>query len=200
MNVTAKNKKIIIGIVIAAIGIIAAAVIIFAAVSSSGREPALGTNAQGETVVSALEIDDSAGYAKKLYKCTVTDINDTESVVKLLDTMSFEEDAGKYTAQISESEGVKVLTLNLLETFKKGDENVFNSNMEMDAQQLLALIPGVEKIQWTYSLESGNATKEDVTVSLDAESAGKELGRDVRDFGKSAEDLQKLLAKQKQGF
>lgn len=200
MSGSAKNKKIIIGIIVAAIGVLAAAVITFTAVSSNNREAAMSTDAKGETVVSELNVNDSKNYAKKLFACAVKDVNDTESVVKLLDTMYFEEDAGKYTAQISDSGGVKVLALNLSEKIKKDDEKIFNSNMQKYAQQMLALIPGVEKIQWTYGIKSGDATNEGMTVSLDAKSAAKDLGKDLREYGKSAKSLQKLLERQKQGI
>lgn len=200
MNGSVKNKKIIIGIIAVAIGVVAAAIIAFTVVSTSTREAAIRTDSQGETIVSELNIDDSESYAKELFACAVKDINDTESVVNLLDTMYFEEDAGKYTAQISESEGVKVLTLNLSEKIKKGDEKIFNSNMQKYAQQMLVLIPGVEKIQWTYGIESADATDEGVTVSLDAKSAEKDLGKDLREYGKSAKNFQKLLERQKEGI
>lgn len=197
MSENVKNKKTVIYILlIAAIIIIALAVttiVMFAAVDKD----AVTEDSSGETSVSKLSIDDSSEYADSLFACAVTDINDSASVVKLLETMKFEDSAGEYTAQISAVDGVQVLDLNLSQKISKGDQKVFNENIGKCAQQMLALIPGIERVQWTYSVDTADASKEEAKVSIDAEGATKELGSDVRAFGESASKFQKLLSKQK---
>lgn len=166
---------------------------LFAAVDKS----AVTEGSNGETSVSALNIDDSEEYAKALFACAVTDINDSGAVVKLLEAMKFEENAGKYTAQISTADGGSVLDLKLSDIIKKEDREIFDENIKLCAQQMLALIPGIETVQWRYSVDTGSSSQEESKVSLSAEGATEELGSDVRIFGESAEQFQTLLSKQK---
>ncbi len=48
--------------------------------------------------------------------------------------------------------------------------------MKLCAQQMLALIPGVQAVEWTYSIESDSAEAEQATVSLDVDGAKEGLG------------------------
>lgn len=190
------SKKLMIGIVCILAGIAAATAVVFA-VSGRGTgstDPTKESN--GETSVSAWKVDDSAAHAKALYKCAVSDIGDTASVVDLLETMKLESVSGKYTAEISGKDGQEVLTLTLSDEISKADQNVFNDNMKLCAQQMLALIPGVQAVEWTYPVRSDGAEAEQATVSLDEKGAGEGLAHDIRAYGKSAKAVQKLLQEQ----
>ena len=199
MSGFAGSRKIIISVIIAAVCVIAALAAILALTFMSDSSDGLTQDSNGETVVSELNIDDSEEYAAKLYENAVSDINDTTAVVSLLDAMKFEDAAGEYSAVISEESGVQVLSLELSEQINRSDKNTFDSNMEMYAEQMLALIPGVGKVEWTYSVKSADASEEKSVVSLDEKGASDILGKDVRSYGESAKGIQRLLAQQENG-
>ena len=146
--------------------------------------------------VSAWKVDDSAAHAKALYKCAVSDVRDTASVVDLLEAMELEKVSGEYKAEISSKDGKEVLALTLSEKISGKDKKVFDNNMKLCAQQMLALIPGVQVVEWTYSIESDSAEAEQATVSLDVDGAKEGLSHDIRSYGKSAKAVQKLLTEQ----
>lgn len=52
--------------------------------------------------------------------------------------------------------------------------------MKLCAQQMLALIPGVQAVEWTYSIESDGAEAEQATVSLDVDGAKEGLSHDIQ--------------------
>ena len=153
-------------------------------------------NSSGETSVCAWDVDDSAAHAKALYKCAVSDVGDTASVVDLLETMGLEKVSGEYKAEISSKDGKEVLALTLSEKISGKDKKVFDNNMKLCAQQMLALIPGVQAVEWTYSIESDSAEAEQATVSLDVDGAKEGLSHDIRSYGKSAKAVHKLLREQ----
>ena len=148
--------------------------------------------------VEGLQVESSAKYAEKLFDCKVEDINDTAAVAKLLETMGMEGVTGTYTVQIAPESEVQVLTLRVEEAVQKIDRETFDGNMTILSQQLLALIPGVGKVQWNYSVVSADAKEESTVVSIDEAGATEELGKDVRSYGKSPKKLQSLLEKQAQ--
>lgn len=191
------SKKLVIFILcmLAVIGGTTAAV--FSVSRSESKDKAeITENSSGETSVSAWKVDDSAAHAKALYKCAVSDVGDTASVVDLLEAMKLESVSGPYTAEISSKDGQEVLTLTLSDEISKKDQKVFNNNMKLCAQQMLALIPGVQAVEWMYPVKSDSAEAEQTTVSLDADGAKEGLSHDIRDYGKSAKAVQKLLTEQ----
>lgn len=190
MSGFAGSRKIVISVIIAAVCVVAALVAVLALVFVS--------DSSASTFVSEVNIDDSEEYASELYENAVSDINDTTAVVNLLDAMKFEDAAGEYSAVISEENGVQVLSLNMSEQIDRSDKETFDSNMEIYAQQMLALIPGADKVQWTYSVNSSDAREEKAVVSLDEQGASDILGKDVRSYGESADSVQKLLTRQKE--
>lgn len=197
MSGFAGSRKIVIGVIVAAVCVVAMLAAIVALVFVSDSSNGLTSGSNGETDVSEMNIDDSREHASELYNNAVSDINDTTAVVNLLDAMKFEEAAGEYSAVISEEDGVQVLFLDISEQINEDDQKTFNSNMEIYAQQMLALIPGVGKIQWTYSVKSDDASEEKSVVSLDEKGASDILGNDVRSYGKSVKSVKKLLSLQK---
>ena len=191
------SKKLVIFIVCVVAGIAAATAVVFSVSRSESSDQAeITENSSGETSVSAWDVDDSAAHAKALYKCAVSDVGDTASVVDLLETMGLEKVSGEYKAEISSKDGKEVLALTLSEKISGKDKKVFDNNMKLCAQQMLALIPGVQVVEWTYSIESDSAETEQATVSLDVDGAKKGLSDDIRSYGKSAKAVHKLLREQ----
>lgn len=191
------SKKLVIFIVCVVAGIAAATAVVFSVSRSESSDQAeITENSSGETSVSAWDVDDSAAHAKALYKCAVSDVTDTASVVDLLETMELEKVSGEYKAEISSKDGKEVLALTLSEKISGKDKKVFDNNMKLCAQQMLALIPGVQVVEWTYSIESDSAETEQATVSLDVDGAKKGLSDDIRSYGKSAKAVHKLLREQ----
>ena len=191
------SKKLIIFIVCILAGVVAATAAVFSISRSESTSKAeITENSSGETSVSAWTVDDSAAHAKALYKCAVSDIGDTASVVDLLEAMKLTDVSGEYTAEISSKDGQEVLALTLSDEISKKDQKVFNNNMKLCAQQMLALIPGVQAVEWTYPVKSDGAEAEQTTVSLDVDGAKEGLSHDIRSYGKSAKTVQKLLQEQ----
>ena len=191
------SKKLVIFILcmLAVIGGTTAAV--FSVSRSESKDKAeITENSSGETSVSAWKVDDSAAHAKALYKCAVSDVGDTASVVDLLEAMKLESVSGPYTAEISSKDGQEVLTLTLSDEISKKDQKVFNNNMKLCAQQMLVLIPGVQAVEWMYPVKSDSAEVEQTTVSLDVDGAKEGLSHDIRSYGKSAKAVHKLLREQ----
>ena len=164
--------------------------------SESSNKAEITKSSSGKTSVSAWKVDDSAAHAKALYKCAVSDVGDTASVVDLLEAMKLESVSGPYTAEISSKDGQEVLTLTLSDEISKKDQKVFNNNMKLCAQQMLVLIPGVQAVEWMYPVKSDSAEAEQTTVSLDVDGAKEGLSHDIRSYGKSAKAVQKLLTEQ----
>ena len=164
--------------------------------SESSNKAEITKSSSGETSVSAWKVDDSAAHAKALYKCAVSDVGDTASVVDLLEAMKLESVSGPYTAEISSKDGQEVLTLTLSDEISKKDQKVFNNNMKLCAQQMLVLIPGVQAVEWMYPVKSDSAEAEQTTVSLEVDGAKEGLSHDIRSYGKSAQAVQKLLTEQ----
>ena len=191
------SKKLVIFIVCVVAGIAAATAVVFSVSRSESSDQAeITENSSGETSVSAWDVDDSAAHAKALYKCAVSDVGDTASVVDLLEAMELEKVSGEYKAEISSKDGKEVLALTLSEKISGKDKKVFDNNMKLCAQQMLALIPGVQAVEWTYSIESDSAEVEQATVSLDVDDAKEGLSHDIRSYGKSAKAVHKLLSEQ----
>lgn len=191
------SKKLVIFIVCAVAGIAAATAVVFSVSRSESSDQAeITENSSGETSVCAWDVDDSAAHAKALYKCAVSDVGDTASVVDLLETMELEKVSGEYKAEISSKDGKEVLALTLSEKISGKDKKVFDNNMKLCAQQMLALIPGVQAVEWMYSIESDSAEAEQATVSLDVDGAKEGLSYDIRSYGKSAKAVHKLLREQ----
>lgn len=191
------SKKLVIFIVCVVAGIAAATAVVFSVSRSESSDQAeITENSSGETSVCAWDVDDSAAHAKALYKCAVSDVGDTASVVDLLEAMKLESVSGPYTAEISSKDGQEVLTLTLSDEISKKDQKVFNNNMKLCAQQMLVLIPGVQAVEWMYPVKSDSAEAEQTTVSLDVDGATEGLSHDIRSYGKSAKAVQKLLTEQ----
>ena len=207
MDKLINNKKTMkmIFAVLAGLIILLGAVMMIAAVSgSSEASEKSGTkekteaseSASEETAVHRLVINDISAYAEEIYSCRVDDINNTASVALLLETMGMGEIAGKYTVEIAPADDMEVLTLTAEPVVKAETKRAYDTNMEICAQQLLALIPEVDKITWVYPVGGSDDKQEKASVSIDTEAASNSAGSDIRAFGESQKAFEKLVKKQ----
>lgn len=154
------------------------------------------TAALGDREVSAAENEAASGeHAAALFSCKVEDVHNTAAVVALLETMDMESINGKYAVQIAAGDEGQKLTLTTEEAVREADVKKFNKSMEQRAQQMLALIPQLDTVEWIYSVKNENGTEQAVG-SIDEAAAAKALGDDAESFGKSEQSFRKLLALQ----
>lgn len=186
-------KFILIGLIVAIAAF--AAVLLIAGTAGQNREVSAQTDE--ETVSTGdMEIDASAERAQELYGCRVEDVNDTAAVVRLLETIGLENIAGKYTSTITTEDDTEVLSIVLEDVVQQSGKETLDQNMEKCSQQIIALMPSVGKVQWSYSLDSAEEEDGMCVLSLDEEGAAKQLGADVNSYGKSANAFLGLLMKQ----
>lgn len=191
------SKKLVIFIMCVVAGIAAATAVVFSVSRSESSDQAeITENSSGETSVCAWDVDDSAAMRRLYINARYPMLGILRPVVDLLETMELEKVSGEYKAEISSKDGKEVLALTLSEKIFGKDKKVFDNNMKLCAQQMLALIPGVQAVEWTYSIESDSAEAEQATVSLDVDGAKEGLSHDIRSYGKSAKAVHKLLREQ----
>ena len=183
-----------------ALAVLIVVIVGFAAVlffmSYGGRGEAAAESSVETTGSQAMKIDTSSDYAEELYGCKVDDVNDTAAVVKLLEAMGLENVTGKYTATIAAEGDIRVLTVTFEDSVQKANKKTLDDNMVICAQQMMALMPSVDKVQWTYSLRSADAEEETTTVSLDEAGAREQLSRNIDKYGESARAFRNLLQEQ----
>lgn len=151
-------------------------------------------SASGSDLMSAeFTVNSSEQNSALLYKNRVSDIDDTAGIVRLLDAMNFENAAGKYTVKIYEKDGIDVMSFNITDAVGETDGKLFDRNMGIFAQQLMALIEDIEKVEWNYPVDSTGSPEESATGSLTADEASDEVGEDIHSFGTSAAQLHRLL-------
>ena len=114
----------------------------------------------------------------------------------MLETMGLENVTGKYTATIAAEGDIRVLTVTFEDSVQKANKKTLDDNMVICAQQMMALMPSVDKVQWTYSLRSADAEEETTTVSLDEAGARDQLSRNIDKYGESARAFRNLLQEQ----
>ena len=138
----------------------------------------------------------SEKYAKEVFALAVKDKTDTVAIETLLETMKFDEYVGENTAEISAYEDGDVLSFMITSMVKKEDQEKFDEGVGKYAQQLLALIEGVNKVEWSYKVTSEDAKEQATIISLDATSASEEFGQDIKAYGKTLNDFKRLLSLQ----
>ena len=77
----------------------------------------------------------------------------------------------------------QTMNLKVAGPVQNADRKVFDSNMQIMAEQLMALTSPVTKVQWTYPVLTADAKEETVTVSLDEAGADDELGKRLKNSG-----------------
>lgn len=198
-HVTTNRKQIVylLGVLIAAVIIVAAGMLVFTDTDSRSVSAESSTDV---TKVKAVKINDSTKHANQLYKAKVEDVNDTALVADLFDVMGLEDIIGEYTVQISQEGENMVLALDVTNPVQKANKKVFNANMRKCAQQMLVLMPQIDRVQWTYQMISANNSNssngEAVVAAVDKEKFEKSLGKSPEHFGKSTDTVKKLLEKQ----
>ncbi len=140
--------------------------------------------------------DDPSKYAGELYEHRIEDINDTALIAELFEVMELADVTGEYTVEISQEGDTLVLAVNALEAVQNADKKVFDDEMKVRAQQMLALIPQVGRVQWTYPVETAGSKEEASVGSLSRVEFASDFGKAPEYFGKSEEHLQKLLEQQ----
>lgn len=193
INDKRKTKFIIIGLIVAVVAL--AAVMFSVSVINRANEAAESSGEETEGL-GTVAIDDSEERAQELYECRVEDVNDTAAVVKLMETMGMEGIIGKYTATITKEDNVQVLSIDMEEAVQASNRKLLDDGMVKCSQQLMALMPSVGKVQWSYSVLSAEAGDETVSVSLNTEEAAEQLGHDIQEYGKSADAFRSLLTQQ----
>ena len=177
---------------------VAAVILTVIMLISPGGKNASAENGTDVVDVKTVKIDDSSRHAGALYKHKVEDINDTALIVELFEEMDLENIAGEYAVEISQEGDTLVLAVNLTEAVQASDKKVFDANMEICAQQMLALMPQVGRVQWTYPMITTDSSEEASVGSLDRVAFASSLGKAPEYFGKSEDNIQKLLEKQKE--
>lgn len=193
-----KRLLYVMGILVGAVMLMGAAMMLMSKISDG---QALAESRATEVTASgdAMGIDASGNYAAALFSNKVEDPHDSAAVARLLTVMKMEEATGQYAVQIAEKDGIHVMTVTTELPVRKNDEVVFNSNMEKYAQQIMALIPQVEKVEWIYSLQafdSGSGDEVQASGKMDDAVAAEALGKDLDSFGRSERAFGKLLAMQ----
>ena len=193
------DNKIALRLVLAALILVimgAAGVLLSVSGLHSGSEAAAAKSSSTASTQNK-KVDASEENAKLLYSCRGEDVNDTAAVATLLENMGIEDVAGKYAATIRADGDTQAMTIELQEPVQKADKKSLDKNMENRAQQIMALMPSVGRVEWTYSLASTSKEKDETTtVSLDEKAATKQLSKEVRKYGKSEKAFKKLLIKQ----
>lgn len=199
MEKTVKSKNILkIVLAVMCIAVVAATSALVTAIVCEGKEaPTVSEESEEVVNVKLMEVDNSAKNAGALFECKVDDINDTASVAKLLEVIGLEEITGKYTVRIDKADGIHVMMLKIDEAVEKADKENFDYNVQLCAEQVLALVTDVRKVVWEYEVVTKDPKEESAVISIDTEGAGKELGKDVKSLGKSADTVKNLLTIQK---
>lgn len=197
MSEAIKNRKTIKAAILSLLTIVIAIAVGFTAMNVMCDKEVLAASNKASLLKNrTMPIDSSEQNAAALYHNKINDINDTASIAKLLNAMKLESVIGKYTVQISRDDGVEILSLKVSDAIQYGDKTVFNANMEFYAQQMLALIPEIDRIEWSCPVTLHGSPEVTVKGVLSAASASEKLGTGVKYFGESQSNFHKLLIKQ----
>jgi beta-lactamase regulating signal transducer with metallopeptidase domain len=148
-----------------------------------------GTVTYGFKVVVADVIVSS--WAKELYENKNPYIGGVPANVNILELLNISSELGKYTLELQTSNepyGIKLIfKVDSISNYKD-----FDLTMQYNAYLILALIDNAGVVEWEYpaSIE-GKETL--ITRKVTASEIQGILGHDVKEFGKSAENLQMLI-------
>lgn len=161
-----------------------------AAPKENDKSPAASpTPVESENPITALK-------AHTLYTLRNPYVGDASANGKLLYALEDILPSGAYRTELDTEESPYVLRLAYEEEPMEGEHEA-SAKMNVAGTLLLALIDNLQEVQWTYPIEnSGEKTNytgywnlNDVSASYSCEP------EDVKDFGRSEENLQKLLDK-----
>lgn len=167
-----------------------------AAAYTAGGRGAEAFSGEGSAESCDMLVNSSVENSKALFDSRVTDFDDTASVAKLMDVMKLDSAVGKYTVKIYNRDGLDIMRLDIENAVRESDKAEFDSTVEIYAQQLMALVEGIDEVEWVCPVTSDGSPEETMTGSLSAADASEILGADVKSFGTSSSELHKLLMKQ----
>lgn len=126
---------------------------------------------------------------QQLYNSKNQYIGNNSNDLKLLELLEIE-DLGKYTIKLETSKQPYTLII----IFEDKNENIskekFNNLMKNNSILLLALIENADKVEWSYP----NEGEENITLnSITTDDANELVGKDIKSYGESVEELQELI-------
>jgi flagellar basal body-associated protein FliL len=188
-------KILIIGIIVL---IVAAAAVMVHSVLKDRNMPEASSDADVVSV-GAMTVDSSSEYAKNLYGYKVDDTVDSAAVAKLLEAMNLADITGEYSVKITTDNDTDVMALTVATAVDAKDKETFDKNVALCAQQIFALVPNLDKIEWTYSVISSENVEETATLSMDTVGAADGLEHEMSYYSGSAKKFKKLLEEQAEG-
>lgn len=155
---------------------------------------------QDETTESAASTEGNTSEeteARRLFQAKVDKIEDSTAVAQLLETINLKKKIAAYMVELQIKEEPKSVNIRFSKKVVQKDKDVFNKEVQLYAEQILALIADAQQVQWTYTLVSDSGASEDVTVYLNEQQASELLGANVKQYGASLKAVEALLKLQK---
>lgn len=126
--------------------------------------------------------------AQELYGAQNIYLGDMSSNGKIADILGIDSKLGDYINELQTKKEPYGWNFKFSEEISKNNEIKFNACMESYSYVLLALVENCGEISWTYSID-GKLSIEKITET----DASETLGRDIKEYSKSVEQVQKLL-------
>lgn len=194
-------KKIVLAVIIIAIGLGGLLMLISGNADDRDEVPADpdGQQTEQKQERKKAEKDDHPGVSDEalaLYNARVDQLSDTAAIAQLTETIDIKKNMGDYMVTLQLTEESKEMLIAFDVEVYTNEQTAFDENMNMYAQQLLALIADADNVKWTYTLKKENKT-ETIKGSLNCKKASEVLKLDVKDYGESPEMVQTLLNTQK---
>ena len=132
--------------------------------------------------------------AAQIYKNKHAYIGDASKNGALANAIGIGEELGSYTSQLQTKEKPYGWTLSFTTMLEESNEAVFQEKMRGYACVLLAMVDNVEKITWTYLLDTQEGVVQKATT-FTVKEANELLGYEVKAYGASEEQLAQLLSR-----
>lgn len=129
-------------------------------------------------------------FAQQLFESRNPYVGDNSADLKILTLLNISEDLGDYTIKLQTSAEPYSLKLNFQDPVM--DKDAFDLQMQNNACLILALIENAGEVHWSYPAQE-NGEAGEITESVSAEEASTRLDRDIKEFGKTPEQMQELL-------
>ena len=126
--------------------------------------------------------------ASRLYTSANPFVGDMPADTRIADALGVRTQFGAYTNELHTEKPPYGWTLVLKETVPAPKETLASDLMRADACVFLALIENLDTVTWEYPTEQGTET-----LTFTAEDASALCGGEVKDFVRSASDMQTLL-------
>ncbi|MHB8129276.1 MAG: DUF4825 domain-containing protein [Mobilitalea sp.] len=126
--------------------------------------------------------------AQELYVAQNMYLGDMSSNSKIASILGIASKLGNYTNELQTTEEPYGWNFKFLDKISKNNEIKFNASMDSYSYILLALIKNCGEISWSYSIDGQQYTKK-ITEADTSEA----LSKDIKEYAKSAEQVQQLL-------